>query len=90
MTGSGSRNGKRLSLCIKGRKWAHRRERPALTRFGGVDEVNPKWMPDGQLLVFEQLRERSPRSDIASITPDGPDLRVILSTKAWMGPTSSG
>ena len=36
-------------------------------------------MPDGQSIVFEQLRERSPRSDIASITPDGSDVRVILS-----------
>jgi Tol biopolymer transport system component len=27
--------------------------------------------------------ERSPRLDIASITPDGSDVRVILSTKAW-------
>lgn len=57
--------------------------RRALTRFGGGDEINPKWMPDGQTIVFEQLRDRSPRSDIASITPDGSDLRVILSTKAW-------
>jgi Tol biopolymer transport system component len=57
--------------------------RRVLTRFGGVDEINAKWMPDGQSIVFEQLRDRNPRSDIASITPDGCDVRVILSTKAW-------
>ena len=40
-------------------------------------------MPDGKSIVFEQLREKSPRSDIASIAPDGKNVRTILSTKAW-------
>ncbi len=57
--------------------------RRAITAFGGVDEVNPKWMPTGTSIVFEQLREKSPRSDIASITPNGKNVRTILSTKAW-------
>ncbi len=57
--------------------------RRALTSFGGVNEINPKWMPDGQSIVFEQMRDRSPRSDIASMKPDGSDVRVLLSTKAW-------
>lgn len=61
MTGSGVSNGKRLSLCIKGRnRPIDGSVRRALTRFGGVDEVNPKWMPDGQSIVFEQLREPRP------------------------------
>ena len=61
---------------------------PTVSTDGTKDEVNPKWMPAGQSIVFEQLRERSPRLDIASITPDGSDVRVILSTKAWR-PTRS-
>ena len=45
--------------------------RRVLTRYGGVDEVNPNFMPDGQSIVFEQLRERGRRSDIAMMNPDG-------------------
>ena len=41
--------------------------RDPLTKFGGVDEQNPKWMPDGQTIVFERFRERGTRSDIATI-----------------------
>jgi TolB protein len=57
--------------------------RRALTAFGGVDEINPKWMPDGQTIVFEQLRQTGRRSDIAAIGPDGGPVRRILSTPAW-------
>jgi Tol biopolymer transport system component len=57
--------------------------RRAITAFGGADEINGKWMPDGQSVVFEQLRLRGPRSDIAAVNPDGTGLRTILSTGAW-------
>jgi Tol biopolymer transport system component len=57
--------------------------RRVLTRYGGVNEVNGKWMPDGQTIVFEQLRERGRRSDIASIPAAGGPVRKILSTRAW-------
>jgi Tol biopolymer transport system component len=57
--------------------------RRPLTRFGGVDEVNGKWMPDGQTIVFEQLRDRGNRSDIASIPASGGPIRKILGSRAW-------
>ena len=57
--------------------------RRPITRFGGANEVNPKWMPDGQAIVFEQLRERGTRSDIAAMNPDGTGVRTILATGAW-------
>ena len=57
--------------------------RRVLTRYGGVDEVNPNFMPDGQSIVFEQLRERGRRSDIAMMNPDGSGVRKILATRRW-------
>ncbi|MGH8572089.1 MAG: TolB family protein, partial [Gammaproteobacteria bacterium] len=57
--------------------------RRPITAFGGVSEVNPKWMPDGRSIVFEQLRDRGTRSDIATIGPNGGAVRKILATKAW-------
>ena len=57
--------------------------RRALTRFGGAEEVNGKWMPDGQTIVFEQLRDRGNRSDIATIPAGGGPIRKILSSRAW-------
>ena len=58
-------------------------DRHAITAYGGVSEVNPKWAPDGLSIVFEQLRQRGNRSDIAAISPDGGPVRKILATKAW-------
>ena len=58
------------------------RNRRAITRFGGTDDINPKWTPDGQRIVFE-ARGRRTRSDIASIVLDGSDLRLLLATPAW-------
>jgi Tol biopolymer transport system component len=57
--------------------------RRPLTSFGGANEVNGKWMPDGQTIVFEQLRERGNRSDIASIPASGGPIRKILGSRAW-------
>jgi Tol biopolymer transport system component len=57
--------------------------RRPLTRFGGVDEVNGKWMPDGQTIVFEQLRDRGNRSDIATIPAGGGPVRKLLASRAW-------
>jgi Tol biopolymer transport system component len=57
--------------------------RRALTAFGGVDEINPKWMPDAQTIVFEGLRERGTRSDILAIGAAGGAPRPILVTRAW-------
>lgn len=57
--------------------------RRPLTSFGGPNEVNGKWMPDGQTIVFEQLRERGTRSDIASIPAAGGPVRKILASRAW-------
>ena len=58
-------------------------DRHAITAYGGASEVNPKWAPDGLSIVFEQLRQRGNRSDIAAISPDGGPVRKILATKAW-------
>jgi Tol biopolymer transport system component len=57
--------------------------RRPLTRYGGADEINGKWMPDGQTIVFEQLRDRGNRSDIASIPASGGPIRKILASRAW-------
>ena len=57
--------------------------RRPLTRYGGPSEVNPKWMPDGQTIVFEQMREGGSRSDIASIPASGGPIRKILSSRRW-------
>jgi Tol biopolymer transport system component len=57
--------------------------RRALTRYGGVNEVNGKWMPDGQTIVFEQLRDRGNRSDIATIPASGGPISKILGSRAW-------
>jgi Tol biopolymer transport system component len=57
--------------------------RRPLTRYGGPSEVNPKWMPDGQTIVFEQMRERGTRSDIATIPASGGPIRRILSSRRW-------
>jgi TolB protein len=57
--------------------------RRPLTRYGGPNEVNGKWMPDGQTIVFEQLRERGNRSDIATIPASGGPIRKLLSSRAW-------
>jgi TolB protein len=52
--------------------------RHALTRFGGDDEVNADWMPDGTRIVLELKNRPSTRSDIATMAPDGSGLRVLL------------
>jgi Tol biopolymer transport system component len=57
--------------------------RRALTAFGGPDEANPKWMPDGRAIVFERQRERGTRSDIFAISATGGTARPILATPAW-------
>jgi Tol biopolymer transport system component len=57
--------------------------RRPLTRYGGPNEVNGKWMPDGQTIVFEQLRDRGSRSDIASISASGGPIRKILRSRRW-------
>jgi Tol biopolymer transport system component len=57
--------------------------RRPLTRYGGANEINGKWMPDGRTIVFEQLRERGLRSDIASIPASGGPIRKILGSRAW-------
>lgn len=57
--------------------------RRVLSRYGGANEVNPNFMPDGQSIVFEQLRERGRRSDIAMMNPNGGGVRKILATRRW-------
>jgi Tol biopolymer transport system component len=57
--------------------------RTVLTAFGGADEINPKWMPDGQTIVFERLRQRGNRSDILAISVGGGAARTLLATPAW-------
>jgi Tol biopolymer transport system component len=57
--------------------------RRPLTRYGGANEVNGKWMPDGQTIVFEQLRDRGNRSDIATIPAGGGPIRQLLASRAW-------
>lgn len=57
--------------------------RRPITAYGGPDEVNPKWLPDGRTIVFERLQEGSTRSDIATIAPRGGTPRTILAGGAW-------
>jgi Tol biopolymer transport system component len=57
--------------------------RRAITSYGGRDEINPKWMPDGRTIVFERLQERGTRSDIVAIGAGGGPQRTILATPAW-------
>jgi Tol biopolymer transport system component len=54
--------------------------RRALTSFGGVDEVNPKWMPDGQTIVFERLKQTGAKSDLAAVPAAGGPARTLLAT----------
>lgn len=57
--------------------------RRALTPFARPDALNPKWMPDGQTIVFERSQERGRRSDIVAISANGGPVRTILATRAW-------
>jgi Tol biopolymer transport system component len=57
--------------------------RRALTRFGGVNERNPKWMPDGETIVFERFRETGKLSDIATVDVSGGTQQTMLATKYW-------
>jgi Tol biopolymer transport system component len=57
--------------------------RRALTAFGAPNEANPKWMPDGQTIVFERERERGTRSDIYAISANGGTPWAMLATPAW-------
>ncbi len=55
----------------------------ALTEYGGGDEINPKWMPDGRTIVFELLQPGGSRSDVMAIDAQGGPTRPILATAAW-------
>lgn len=55
--------------------------RRPITAFGGPGEINPKWTPDGQTILFEQLRRRD--SDILAMNPNGGGTRRVLATDAW-------
>lgn len=57
--------------------------RRALTSYGGFDEINPKWTPDGQTIVFERLKRSGTKSDIVAIGAAGGPVRRILATAAW-------
>ena len=57
--------------------------RRALSAYGGFDEVNPKWTPDGQTIVFERLKRTGTKSDIVAIAAAGGPVRTILATAAW-------
>jgi Tol biopolymer transport system component len=57
--------------------------RRAVTGYGGRREINPKWLPDGNGLVFESLNRRSLKSDIERIGIDGRGRRAVLATSAF-------
>ncbi|HWH95998.1 MAG TPA: hypothetical protein VNT03_19200 [Baekduia sp.] len=57
--------------------------RRPLTAFGGADEQNGKWMPDGRTIVFERGRRTGRLSDILAVSPEGGAPRTILATNAW-------
>lgn len=57
--------------------------RRPLSAFGGPDELNPKWTPDGQTILFERRQERGTRSDIMAMPAAGGAPRAILATPAW-------
>jgi Tol biopolymer transport system component len=55
----------------------------ALTPFGGRDELNPKWTPDGQSIVFESASPKGTRSNIVVMPAAGGGAQPILATPAW-------
>jgi Tol biopolymer transport system component len=55
--------------------------RRPITAFGGPNEINAKWTPDGQTILFEQLRRRD--ADILAMSPNGGGTRRVLATDAW-------
>ena len=57
--------------------------RRPITAFGGLNEINGRWMPDGRSILYERLRLSGNRSDIAAMNPDGRGRRTILATSAW-------
>jgi Tol biopolymer transport system component len=57
--------------------------RRALSSYGGPDEVNPKWTPDGQTIIFESWKRTGTKSDIVAVAPTGGPVRTILATKFW-------
>lgn len=57
--------------------------RRILTAFGGPNEINGKWMPDGRTILFERRRQGGTRSDILAIGAGGGRPRTVLATRAW-------
>lgn len=57
--------------------------RRTLTQYGGVNERNPKWMPDGKAVVFERFRQGGKLSDIATIDVSDRTEHTVLATKYW-------
>src|SRR4051794_27479113 len=55
--------------------------RRVLTPFGGPDEINPKWFPDGQRIAFERRKPKD--SDLMVMNPDGTGGAALLATPAW-------
>lgn len=55
--------------------------RKGLTPFGGTDEINPKWLPDGSRIVFERRKPKD--SNIMVINPDGTGAAPLLATRFW-------
>jgi Tol biopolymer transport system component len=53
----------------------------ALGRFRAGGGTNPKWMPDGQRIVFEV--DTTTLSDISIMNADGTGQRTIIGTRAW-------
>jgi TolB protein len=63
------------------------KNRRTLTRYGGREEINPKWMPDGKRIAFERAQRRGrpikTRSDIVTMDVSGKDVKTVLATKAF-------
>jgi TolB protein len=57
--------------------------RRPLTAYGGADEINPKWMPDGQTIILESWKRTATKSDIVAVDAAGGPLRPVLVTPAW-------
>jgi Tol biopolymer transport system component len=57
--------------------------RRALTTYGGQNEINPKFTPDGQTILFEDLRETGRRSRIMAMPSAGGSPRVVYDSPGW-------
>ncbi len=57
--------------------------RHTLTPYGGADELNPKFAPDGRTIIFERAKQTGRNSAVMAMPAAGGAARVIYDTRAW-------